>query len=125
MGFLLNAREYRGRRRYGKWKSLLTDADPGFVLTQVIEPQDSGVDLICDGIILGRVDGESCVRGTYLKLGEYSQLGGVWELYLCLTSGDSCGARADNTCLVRFLRFVLCCAILVNLTSDSTHERDR
>ncbi|KAI0456386.1 sterigmatocystin 8-O-methyltransferase [Xylaria acuta] len=42
MGVLLNARE----RTYGEWKSLLTDADPRFVLTEVIEPQDSSLALI-------------------------------------------------------------------------------
>ncbi|KAI1752670.1 sterigmatocystin 8-O-methyltransferase [Xylaria castorea] len=42
MGALLNARE----RTYGEWKSLLTDADPRFVLTEVVEPQDSSLALI-------------------------------------------------------------------------------
>ncbi|KAI1740456.1 sterigmatocystin 8-O-methyltransferase [Xylaria scruposa] len=42
MGAFLNARE----RTYGEWKSLLADADPRFVLTEVIEPQDSSLALI-------------------------------------------------------------------------------
>ncbi|KAI0186156.1 S-adenosyl-L-methionine-dependent methyltransferase [Xylaria flabelliformis] len=42
MGAFLNARE----RTYGEWRSLLTDADPRFVLTEVIEPPDSSLALI-------------------------------------------------------------------------------
>ncbi|KAI0533798.1 sterigmatocystin 8-O-methyltransferase [Xylaria digitata] len=42
MGVFLNARE----RTYGEWKALLSDADPRFMLKEVIQPQESGLALI-------------------------------------------------------------------------------
>ncbi|KAI3324566.1 sterigmatocystin 8-O-methyltransferase [Xylariaceae sp. AK1471] len=42
MGVLLNARE----RTYGEWKALLAEADHGFILKEVIEPQESALALI-------------------------------------------------------------------------------